>query len=45
MLQEKRVCKNVDIGPRLLYITGETRINRRTNTINEARVDIQIKGF
>ena len=45
MLQEKRVCKNVDNGPRLLPITGETRINGRANTSHEARVDIQPKGF
>ena len=45
MLQEKRVCKNVEIKPRLLPATGETWNNGGANTRNEARVDIKPKGF
>ena len=39
------VCKDVDIEPQLLPVTGETFNNRTTNTSNEARVDIKSKGF
>ena len=39
------VCKDVDIEPQLLPVTGETFNNRTTNTSNEARVDIKSKRF
>ena len=44
-VQKKKVCKNIDIEPRMLLVTGETRNNARTNTSHEVRVDIQTKGF
>ena len=40
-----KVCKSVDIEPRLLLVTGENRNNERTNTVNEATDDIQLKEF
>ena len=39
------VCKNVDIEPRLLLVTGETQNNETTNTANEATIDDQLKEF
>ena len=39
------VCKDVDIEPQLLPVTGETFENRTANTSNEARVDIKSRGF
>ena len=39
------VCKDVDIEPQLLPVTGETFDNRRANTSNEARVDIKSRRF
>ena len=35
------VCKDVDIEPHLLPVTGETFDNRTANTSNEARVNIK----
>ena len=45
MLQEKRVCKNLDVQPQPLPVTGETWNNGRANTRNEAKADIKPKGF
>ena len=45
MLQDKRVCKNVDVQPQPLPVTSETWNNGRANTRNEAKVDIKPKGF
>ena len=39
------VCKDVDIEPHLLPVTGETFDNRTANTSNEARVNIKSRGF
>ena len=39
------VCKDVDIEPQLLPAMGETFDNRTANTSNEARVDIESRGF
>ena len=39
------VCKDVDIEPQLLPVTGETFDNRTANTSNEVRVDIKSRGF
>ena len=39
------VCKDVDIEPQLLLVTGETFDNRTANTSNEARVDIKSGRF
>ena len=39
------VCKDVDIEPQLLHVTGETFENRTANTSNEAKVDIKSRGF
>ena len=39
------VCKNVDIEPQLLLVTGETFDNRTASTSNEARVDIKSGRF
>ena len=39
------VCKDVDIEPQLLPVTGETFDSRTANTSNEARVDIKTRGF
>ena len=40
------VCKDVDIEPHLLPVTGETFDNRTANTSNEARVNIKSsQGF
>ena len=39
------VCKDVDIEPQLLHVTGETLNNRTANTSNEARVDIKSRVF
>ena len=38
------VCKDVDIEPQLLPVTGETFENRTTNISNEARVNIKSRG-
>ena len=39
------VCKDFDIEPQLLPVTGETFDSRTANTSNEARVDIKSRGF
>ena len=39
------VCKDIDIEPQLLPVTGETFNNRTANTSNDARVDIKSRGF
>ena len=39
------VCKDGDIEPQLLLVTGETFDNRTATTSNEARVDIKSRGF
>ena len=39
------VCKDIDIEPQLLPVTGETFDNRTANTSNEVRVDIKSRGF
>ena len=39
------VCKDVDIEPQLLPVTGETSNNRNANTSNEARVYMKSRGF
>ena len=39
------VCKDVDIEPQLVLVTGQIFENRTTNTNNEGRVDIKSRGF
>ena len=39
------VCKDVDVEPQRLPVTGETFENQTANTRNEARVDIKSRGF
>ena len=39
------VCKDVDKEPQLLPVTDETFENRTTNTSNEGRVHIKLRGF
>ena len=39
------VCKDVNIKPQLLPLTGETFNNRTANSSNEATVDITSRGF
>ena len=39
------VWKGVDIEPQILHVMGETFNNRTANINNEARIDIQSRGF
>ena len=39
------VCKDIDIEPQLPPVMGQTFNNRTANTSNEAKVDIQSRGF
>ena len=39
------VCEDVDIEPQLLSVTGDTFDNQTGNTSNEARFNIESRGF
>ena len=39
------VCKDTEIEPKLLPLSGEELHGRTTNRSNEARLDIRARGF
>ena len=39
------VCKDTEVEPKLLPLSGEELLGRRTNRSNEARLDIRAPGF
>ena len=39
-----KVCKDVEIEPKLTVLTGEALGSRTANTTNEARLDIRARG-
>ena len=39
------ICKDTEIAPKLLPLSGEELYGRTTNRSNEARLDIRARGF